>query len=125
MYELEKGEGNFYVGNKTLFLLSYYRSARKKSTARRIPSQIVYNRFFSHFSPLCHCFVVLFSAGPSIIMSAEETTERFLRAAAAAQFHRNGSKGRFYGIQPLLQCVFPLVRIIMKGDEIRQKGPIS
>ena len=53
MYELEKGEGKCYIGNKTLLLLSYYRSAREKSTARRIPSQIVYNRFFlSIFSAL-------------------------------------------------------------------------
>jgi hypothetical protein len=38
-----------------------------------------------------------------IIMSAEQTVNRFIRAAAAAQFHKTAQRGRFYEIQTLLQ----------------------
>ena len=43
-------------------------------------------------------------------MSAEETALRFLPAAAAAQFHKTAPLSRFYGLPPLLQCVFPRER---------------
>ena len=42
-------------------------------------------------------------------MTAEQTALRFVHAANAAKFHKNGSFNRFYGIQSLLQCVFSLV----------------
>ena len=45
----------------------------------------------------------------AIIMTAEQTALRFVHAAYAAKFHKNGSFNRFYGIQLLLQCVFSLV----------------
>ena len=43
-------------------------------------------------------------------MSDKWTAKRFIHAAVAAQYHKNDSLEPFYGIQPLLQCVLPLMR---------------
>ena len=45
-----------------------------------------------------------------IIMSAEQTVNRFIPAASAEQFHKNGSEGLFYGVQTVLQYEVPLER---------------
>jgi len=48
--------------------------------------------------------------------SAESTAARFIRAAAAAQFHQSGFLRRFDEIPSLLQCVYPLIWRAASGD---------